>query len=135
MYVEGFSIGETARCFGISRQSMWDTLKRRGVKFRNNKKFGKDNHFYRGTSASGRAQNITEKAIIKGILKPKPCEICGKNGKFQDGRREVQAHHDDYNKPLSVTWLCQRCHHEWHRKIKQRRWYQERSSHENTNCL
>ena len=97
---------------------MWMILKRRNVKFRDQKKYGKDNHFCRGTKASSVAQNITEKAIVKGILTPESCEICGKNGKFQDGRREVQAHHDNYNKPLSVRWLCQKCHHEWHKKNK-----------------
>lgn len=25
-------------------------------------------------------------------------------------RRHVQAHHDDHTKPLSVRWLCTRCH-------------------------
>lgn len=38
-------------------------------------------------------------------LKKEPCEICG---------AEAVAHHDDYNKPLMVRWLCPKHHSEWH---------------------
>lgn len=37
-------------------------------------------------------------AIKEGILIKKPCCICGK--------KRVQAHHNNYNKPLEVVWLC-----------------------------
>jgi hypothetical protein len=46
-------------------------------------------------------------AIISGKLIPKPCEICG--------RPEFAAHHEDYNKPLDVKWLCVSCHMSLHR--------------------
>lgn len=49
-----------------------------------------------------KARQEVLKAIRKGILTKQPCEICG------DIR--VEAHHDDYNKPLKVTWLCKDCH-------------------------
>jgi len=43
-------------------------------------------------------------AIITGkLLKPIHCEDCGTIAK-------LQAHHDDYTKPLNVKWLCLQCH-------------------------
>ena len=123
MYESGFSIEEIADYFGVTRQSMWKCLKRRGVEFRDNKRYGLENHFWRGTKADDRAQNILEKAVQKGIIQRKTvCECCGASGAFSDavldGRSMVQAHHTDYNKPLDVIWLCQKCHHEWHKHNK-----------------
>jgi hypothetical protein len=47
------------------------------------------------------------KALRKGILVKQPCPCGGKN---------VQAHHADYSRPLDVTWLCDNCHRNEHRK-------------------
>ena len=52
----------------------------------------------------------TNYAIRKGELIKQPCESCGK--------KSVEAHHDNYNKPLEVRWLCRGCHVEWHRNNK-----------------
>lgn len=119
LYNRGLSIQQVADYYGITRQAMWMVLKRRSVEFRDNKRFGKENHFYRGTKASDRAQNLLEEAIERGIIARKhQCESCGSTGAFKDGRTAIQAHHDDYNKPLDVRWLCQKCHHEWHKTNK-----------------
>lgn len=119
MYESGLSIQECAEFFEITRQAMHKILQRRGAAFRDNLKFKKENHFYRGgETQSKRAQSIAWKAIKKGILKPKPCEICADSGLMADGRNKIQAHHDDYNKPLDVRWLCQECHYEWHKSNK-----------------
>lgn len=117
LYDAGMSIGDVAGFYGVSRQGMWDLLRRRTT-MRPQLRHGADNHFYRGTTDDDHAQNIVEKAIEKGVLVPRPCEVCGENGLMRDGRRKVQAHHDDYNKPLSVRWLCQKHHHEWHKNHK-----------------
>ena len=119
MYDMGQSVEQIADYYGVSRQSMWKCLKRRGVKFRDNKKYGEENHFYRGTLADDHAQNILEKAVQCGKISRKhECEECGFKGTFANGRTAIQAHHFDYNKPLDVIWLCQKCHHEWHKNNK-----------------
>ena len=46
-------------------------------------------------------------AIRDGRLARMPCEVCGS--------KSVQAHHDDYSRPLDVRWLCTTHHAEWHR--------------------
>lgn len=120
MHERGMSLAPIAEYFGVSRQAMWDLLRRR-TEMRPQQKHGEDNHFYRGgATADDRAQNILEKAVQKGIVVPKgTCELCGKTPKpMKDGRSRIQAHHTDYNKPLEVMWLCQKCHHAWHKKNK-----------------
>jgi len=53
-------------------------------------------------------------AIKTGKLHVKPCERCG----YGIG---VQAHHEDYSKPLEVVWLCKPCHGQRHREINEQR--------------
>lgn len=48
----------------------------------------------------------TGNAIRDGILAKSPCNICGCS--------DVVAHHEDYDKPLEITWLCPKHHSEWH---------------------
>lgn len=60
------------------------------------------------------ARNAVKVAIDRGELKVKPCERCG----FALG---VHAHHEDYDRPLDVVWLCQKHHAERHREINAER--------------
>jgi transposase-like protein len=109
MYESGKSIGEIARHYGITRQAMWAILRRRDVLFRTRTKTGEENHFYTGSIGySKRAHSIVETAVRNGTLIKQPCEVCG-------SAENIRAHHDDYNKPLEVRWLCQRDHLAWHK--------------------
>ncbi len=54
-------------------------------------------------------RKVTARKIKQGFLIRLPCEVCGTE-------MDVQAHHDDYNKPLDVRWLC-RTHHREHHKL------------------
>jgi hypothetical protein len=54
------------------------------------------------------AHSKIARAIKRGLLeRPSTCEFCGKIGR-------VEAHHEDYNKPLEVIWLCPICHRNYH---------------------
>jgi ribosomal protein S27AE len=53
-----------------------------------------------------RAQIRVGHAVRKGALLRQPCEVCGS--------ASVQAHHDDYARPLDVRWLCVKHHAEHH---------------------
>lgn len=117
MYERGLSIEDIATAFGVSRQSMWKTLKRRGVKFRPNVRKKKESHFYRG-GAVRNAVFIQTRAVERGILTVQPCEGCKLLPKIVNGRQRIQAHHDDYNDLLKVRWLCSKCHHDWHKRNK-----------------
>jgi len=114
MYERGLSIGDVAIAFGVTRQSMWKCLRRRGVKMRKRERFAHENTFYRG----GTAKNINwvlQKAQRKGLITVGPCEVCGLAPAIEHGRQRIHAHHDDYNFPLRVRWLCYPHHFEWHK--------------------
>lgn len=58
------------------------------------------------------AHIVTQNRIRNGKLKPaESCSVC-------NSTESIEAHHDDYTKPLEVRWLCVKCHKEWHRHNK-----------------
>jgi len=48
----------------------------------------------------------TRYRILRGMLIKQPCEKCGEI--------KVEAHHDDYDKPFDIRWLCVKHHREHH---------------------
>ena len=55
-----------------------------------------------------KARRMVEFAIKIGhIEKINLCEECGKIGK-------MDAHHENYLKPLEIKWLCRVCHKQKH---------------------
>lgn len=55
-----------------------------------------------------RAHVAVGKALARGELVKQPCEVC----QTTEGR--IDAHHDDYSKPLKVRWLCRKHHNLLH---------------------
>ena len=67
-----------------------------------------------GIKASQKRYPERDKARIKlrtevaaGRIIRQPCEVCGE--------KKVDAHHEDYAKPLEVRWLCRKHHMQHHR--------------------
>lgn len=55
-------------------------------------------------------------AIKRGLIERQPCEVCGAvHG--QDGT-SVHGHHSDYDRPMAVSWLCQRHHMQVHAVLR-----------------
>lgn len=54
-----------------------------------------------------KAQIKASNWIRLGKIKKCPCIICGE--------KKAHGHHNDYSKPLELTWLCQEHHQAWHR--------------------
>ena len=58
-----------------------------------------------------RAHSSVARAIRNGELVRQPCCRCG--------QEKSVAHHEDYDKPLDVMWLCQPCHKQRHKELKE----------------
>jgi ribosomal protein S27AE len=56
------------------------------------------------------AHNAVSRAIRSGKIQRLPCIRCGES--------KSVAHHEDYDKPLDVMWLCQPCHKQRHKELK-----------------
>lgn len=56
------------------------------------------------------AHSAVARAIKSGRLERQPCAHCG--------TEKAVAHHEDYDKPLDVMWLCQPCHTKRHVALK-----------------
>ena len=54
-----------------------------------------------------KAHLLVNSSLKSGKLLKEPCKICGVS-------ERVIAHHNDYIKPLDVTWLCEIHHKQWH---------------------
>jgi len=48
----------------------------------------------------------SKELLKEGKIKKKPCVVCGS--------RELIMHHENYNNPKQVIWLCEYHHKEYH---------------------
>jgi hypothetical protein len=58
-----------------------------------------------------RVRALTRSYIKAGKLIKGACEVCRTND-------DIEAHHDDYAKPMDIRWLCRKHHREHHLRIK-----------------
>jgi hypothetical protein len=58
------------------------------------------------------AVTMVNNAIRDGRLKKMPCEVCG-------ATYRIHGHHDRYDRPLEVVWLCATHHAERHKKMRE----------------
>ena len=58
-----------------------------------------------------RVRALTRSYVKAGKLIKMPCEVCGT-------KINVEAHHDDYDKPMDIRWLCRNHHREHHNNVK-----------------
>jgi hypothetical protein len=58
-----------------------------------------------------RCRRALQNAKRRGKVKAEPCRECG-------GTEHIEAHHDNYDEPFNVVWLCRECHRELTQKVK-----------------
>ena len=65
------------------------------------------NRYFKNHPLAYKAQRTVTRYVNSGKLIQRPCQKCGT-------KINVQAHHDDYSRPLNVVWLCVKHHNEVH---------------------
>lgn len=71
------------------------------------------NEWSKKNSHKKNANAKVQRALFNGvIIKPRECESCGMD-------KKLEAHHEDYNKPLEVIWLCIECHNKRHIELNE----------------
>lgn len=121
MYEDGATLQEIALFFKGSVDGARKVAKRMGCRTTKqgkhpnsrNMKTGKESNLYLGieqTTIVKRARWTVTNALRDGrIQKAASCQSCGST-------KRLEAHHDDYTKPLHVRWLCRKCHFAWHQE-------------------
>lgn len=65
----------------------------------------------RNRSLKQKCRYLLNEAVKEGrIIRPDVCPQCNSS-------TDVEAHHDDYFKPLEVKWMCPLCHAKYHREV------------------
>ena len=117
LYKAGRSLSRIAAAFGVTKAAIHYHLTKR-IKLRQRGDTSKRSRFYRGGGRHDKsASRAVARALAAGTLtRPDACENCSREPYTDAGRLDIVAHHDDYNKPLDVRWLCRPCHYYWHQQ-------------------
>lgn len=94
---------------GTSYQARRDDVARGRAKYCSKKCHAAGLVRYRKSISTGiskeerrRVYSQVARALSTGLIVKRPCEICD--------CKSVEAHHNDYSKPMEITWLC-KLHH------------------------
>lgn len=85
----------------------WRDKNREKVRAQNRESYQRNKEWYKKRTIDPikkEARYLLNLAVVTGkIIKPDNCQRC-------DESKKLSAHHDDYNKPYDVRWLCGKCH-------------------------
>ena len=96
---------QNAEMVRAKAMAYFSTPEGRAVNNKATRKYKRANHHKR------RAQNRANKAVRGGKLTKEPCAVCGVD-------KGMEMHHEDYDKPLEVVFLCRRCHQTLHKNAR-----------------
>jgi hypothetical protein len=86
---------------------------------------------FREAAEQKEARSKLHAAVHSGFLtRPDECSECGARPVHWSGSSQIQAHHDDYTKPLKVRWLCPSCHSKANRARLVKAGYQRPASYD-----
>ena len=105
------SVLRLAKMFCVSDGVMRWFLDRNNFREKQTQRVAK---IYKKFPKESRVRRETYRAILDGRLKRKPCIVCGDTN--------VDAHHEDYSKPLKVIWLCRTHHKKIHKNNSFNKW-------------
>ena len=89
----------------IYRKKNKDKIKLYALEYRkNNKKKTNAHNLLPHIRFKNKARKALQHYIATGKIVRQPCEVCGE--------KKSEAHHEDYNKPFDVIWLCKKHHTE-----------------------
>ena len=108
-YSRSAADGLTSSCRECNRE-----YKQRHYQYNYGEYYERYSRYRREHPDKRRAFTLVAEAIKRGeLIRPEVCSQCGESG-------TVVAHHDDYGRPLDVTWLCIRCDRQLHADLRRK---------------
>lgn len=95
-------------CVKLARSQESIDARRKSDNLRKRDKSKMQRRYRENNKKKIQAHKIVNAAVKDGTLIRHPCEICGD--------LKSNGHHDDYDFPLVVRWLCGLHHTEWHKE-------------------
>ncbi len=98
------NVSHTAKVLGVSRRAFYRLAYRHGLMLPSD-----EGRILPGTADEKMAARTIVKRALERGLRVLPCEVCHTT-------TDVESHHDDYSKPLSIRWLCKEHHIQIHNR-------------------